>query len=50
LSDIPKVDLNCMLRIWVTQLLENAIEKTPTKINIIFFNHALDGFDIEDDG
>ena len=49
-SDIQMDDLDRQLAIWVTQLLENAIESNATNIEVRFLKMGAEGFDVIDNG
>ncbi|CDW77650.1 dna mismatch repair protein [Stylonychia lemnae] len=49
-SDIPIHDLNNQLRIWVAQLVENAVHSQAKKIEVRLIMQGKFGFDIIDDG
>jgi len=34
----------------MTQLIENSLERMPSKIKLVFYDHSLGGFDLYDDG
>lgn len=49
-SDIKINNLNSLLRIWVSQLVENALEHNATYIEVRFYCWGINGFDVIDDG
>jgi hypothetical protein len=49
-SDIRVTDLDALLRIWVSQLLENAIERRARFVEVHLYERGVQGFDVVDDG
>lgn len=49
-SDIRIPDLDCLLRLWISQLLENSLERGASHVDIHLFEKGVSGFDIIDDG
>jgi DNA mismatch repair ATPase MutL len=49
-SDIRVTDLDSLLRIWISQMLENSLERWAKYIEIHLFEKGILGFDVVDDG
>ena len=50
-SDIKIEDLDCQLRVWIVQLIENAAyEHNAKSIEVRFLHKGAEGFDVIDDG
>lgn len=50
-SDIHIEDLDSQLRVWIVQLLENAIyERRAQSVEVRFIRNGAEGFDVIDDG
>ena len=49
-SDIRVTDLDSLLRIWVSQMLENALERWAKYIEVHLHEKGVQGFDVVDDG
>ena len=49
-SDTKSISLDILLRVWISQLVENSIECSPSFVEVKFIGRGADGFDIIDDG
>eukprot|EP00347_Sterkiella_histriomuscorum_P004478 403360311 len=49
-SDIRIHDIYQLLRIWISQLVENSVERNAKKIEVRLYDQGKLGFDIIDDG
>lgn len=49
-SDTKSISLDILLRVWISQLVENSLECSPSFTEVKFYGHGADGFDIIDDG
>lgn len=49
-DDVAKLFTKEALKTWITQLLENSLERLSKNIKITFYDEALNGFDVVDDG
>jgi DNA mismatch repair ATPase MutL len=50
-SDIKIEDLDSQLRVWIVQLVENAVyERHAKSVEVRFLRNGAEGFDIIDDG
>ena len=49
-SDTKSISLDILLRVWISQLVENSLECNPSFVEVKFIGRGADGFDIVDDG
>jgi len=49
-SDIVVYDLDALLKIWVVQLVENALERKSDYVEVILYQQGKEGFDVLDSG
>ena len=44
------MSIDFLMRVWVAQLVENAMDCNPEQIEVRFYNRGIVGFDVVDDG
>ena len=49
-SDLRSINLDNLLRVWLSQLIDNAMSGKPTYIEVRFYGKGADGFDLVDNG
>ena len=49
-SDVKSINLDVLLKVWISQLIDNAITGNPTYIEVRFYAKGALGFDIVDNG
>lgn len=49
-SDLKTINLNNLLRVWLSQLIDNAMTGDPTYIELRLYGKGADGFDVIDNG
>jgi len=49
-SDTKSISLDILLRVWISQLVENSLECNPKFIDVRLISKGAYGFDIVDDG
>lgn len=49
-SDLKSINLDNLLRVWLSQLIDNALSGKPTYIEVRFYGKGANGFDLVDNG
>lgn len=49
-SDLKSINLNDLLRVWLSQLIDNSLSGKPTYIEVRFYSRGANGFDLVDNG
>ena len=49
-SDLRSINLDNLLRVWLSQLIDNAMQGKPSYVEVRMYNKGANGFDIVDNG
>ena len=49
-SDLPSINLDNLLRVWLSQLIDNAMQGKPTYVEVRLYAKGANGFDVVDNG
>jgi K+-sensing histidine kinase KdpD len=49
-SDLRSINLDQLLRVWLSQLIDNALSCSPTYVEIRLYGKGSLGFDVADNG
>lgn len=49
-SDVKTINLDNLLRMWLSQLIDNSLDGNPTYVEVRLYNKSINGFDVLDNG